>query len=507
MKGDFYMPNKFKKYTAMLLIGCLMSGFAACTTSDTGSAGKADTTEPAKDSNNSNAGDTSSKDTQNAAQNTDTGTAEEEKDDAIEFDGKEVSSSGTYSLSSSEPLKITGTGTYTIQGSGSMLIVDAPKQDVTLELDNVNLSNESVPPIYIKKAASITLRLKGTNNVSMGSSYEYEPLNAALYSKADLILEGEGTMNLSSGYEHGIKAKDTLQAKGGLWNIQAENDGIHVNEQGTFSGGTWNIDAQGEAIEAKDTLTFQGGTYNLKAADDAINAANAITIDDGTISAVSSGNDAIDSNGDLIINGGSVTAIGLKAPEQAFDTDNTPFEINGGSVLGIGSSLIYPTQTKQPVILAGSDIANGETIQNVEIKSKDNTSIAKWEITDTQSNADARQDGYGKGMSGTNMTLSAPELKSGDTVSIWINGTSAGDLTLTEGVNTFGTVQTMGGRGMGHPGGGQMPAPDGEFDPSSRPENGNFDPANRPDSSKGFRKPPMSKDQTSQNNSDASANS
>lgn len=451
---------KYRKLSALLLAAAMLAGCASESTLQ-----KEAKTDAAAVENTEGASGTEK-------DSADTASAEETKDDDIDIDGKSVTGTSVNLSDFSEPAKITSGGTYTLKGEGEMVIVDAAKQNVTLILDNVSLRNDTMPPLYIKKAASVTIQLQGNNSLTMGSSPAYESLDAALYSKADLVMEGDGSLTVDSGYEHGIKAKDTAVFNGGTYSITAENDGIHVNETAEFKNGVYTIDARGEGIEAKDTMTIDDGTYKIQAADDAINAINALTINGGTITAVSSGNDAVDSNGDMIINGGDITAIGLKSPETAFDVDNTAFEIHGGKVLGLGSNGCYPTAADQPVLMVGS--LGSEPVTSIELKNGE-SSVVSWNVSADQMQVPGA------------ILLSDSALKQGSTYDLYVNGQKITETTLSDSITTVGNVQTMGG-GKGGPGFEGQPPMEGT-DGSQRPEDGQM-PPELPEGMKGQRQKP-----------------
>lgn len=150
-----------------------------------------------------------------------------------------------------------------------------------------------------------------------------------------------------------LQADGNLYVYGGDIDIYTENDG-------------------GEGLESKDCVYILGGNITIDTYDDAINATNHIQIDCGTVYARSRGNDAIDSNGTITINGGFVVAQGTNAPEGSFDCDNNTFTITGGVVVGIGGQISNPTSsvcTQHIIVYNG--ITNGTALQIVDADGND----------------------------------------------------------------------------------------------------------------------------------------
>ncbi len=121
-----------------------------------------------------------------------------------------------------------------------------------------------------------------------------------------------------------IKAEGNLTVNNGSFTLSAAKDG-------------------GEGLESKKILTINGGELKIETYDDCINAANSIVFNGGKTYCKASGNDAIDSNGTLTINGGLIVAIGTSGAECGFDCDNYTFKVTGGTFFGIGGSTSNPT--------------------------------------------------------------------------------------------------------------------------------------------------------------------
>ena len=145
-------------------------------------------------------------------------------------------------------------------------------------------------------------------------------------------------------------------------------DGVTVSEKTKLSP---------EGIEGKQALYITGGILTLNCTDDCLNTsrdtqgyAGQIIINGGNIYAYSSNNDAIDSNGNLTINGGIVTAFTKTTPESAFDCDENTFAITGGLIAGIGTTnYSKPTAsvcTQSTLVLSGSYMGSGNTTFAIE---------------------------------------------------------------------------------------------------------------------------------------------
>ena len=100
-----------------------------------------------------------------------------------------------------------------------------------------------------------------------------------------------------------LTAEGNLYVYGGNINIYTENDG-------------------GEGLESKDTVYIKGGYIIIDVYDDAINGKSHVQFDGGTLYANARGNDAIDSNGTITINGGLLVAAGQTAPPEKVEPEN-----------------------------------------------------------------------------------------------------------------------------------------------------------------------------------------
>ena len=315
----------------------------------------------------------------------------------------DTSDATQISLTDGQDVTISSEGVYLVTGSASnaTIIVDAADTDkLQIVLDGVTITNQSAPAIYVKSADKVFVTTVGDNALSTTGAFSADGttnLDAVIFSKSDLVLNGTGSLTISS-TANGISGKDDLKFTGGTYTITATKDAIEAHDSIRISDGNFTINAGKDAFHSEyddddsvgyvyiaagtfaitagddgiqgttytiiDGGTFtisgaegiegtgvqiNGGSITIDASDDGINAASKTTqfspfieINDGviTITMGQGDTDALDSNGSLTINGGTVDITG----QSAFDYDGAG-ALNGGSVTFNGSPVNALTQT------------------------------------------------------------------------------------------------------------------------------------------------------------------
>ena len=232
----------------------------------------------------------------------------------------------------------------TLTGALTEPYVIDTEDDFILTLDNVNGTFED-SAIKVNNAKSVTIVLVGENSLeSTGDVETVEP--KVISSNADLIFKGDGVLTINS-TDTCIKSKSNLTIESGTYNLTGGTDGkgLRANYTMSINGGTFNI-RSGECLEATNII-INDGEFNLSSSDDAINAANKIdeeniaivpclTINGGNIKITmdQGDTDGIDSNGDLIINAGTIYV----TAQSAFDWDGE-LQFNGGTVIVNGEKV------------------------------------------------------------------------------------------------------------------------------------------------------------------------
>lgn len=159
-------------------------------------------------------------------------------------------------------IKITQGGDFTVSGTlsdGNITI--STKEKVKIRLSGANITSSNNPCIFVEDAdkAYITLT-DGTENYLIAENSE----DGAIYSKENLEIKGDGSLNIESSAGHGIKASDNLNIENGVISINAASDGIHINDTFKMTGGTVNITSVNDGIDCESIVNISGGTINIE---------------------------------------------------------------------------------------------------------------------------------------------------------------------------------------------------------------------------------------------------
>ncbi len=236
----------------------------------------------------------------------------------IKLEGTSVSVPSGVTADGSSAV-ITGAGTYEITGSldNGQIIVNSTG-NVTLVLNNADIKCDHSAPIYVISAGHVYIQLPegSTNTISDGASYSLEPganePDAALFTKADMTVSGEGTLNVNANYNDAVAGRDSVTIESGNINITAVNHGIKGKDYLSIKGGNITVNAGNDAVKStndKDAslgyLEISGGTLTLTASDEAISAITRVSISGGTVN-IDTKNNAVKSDGNIEITGGTV---------------------------------------------------------------------------------------------------------------------------------------------------------------------------------------------------------
>ncbi|MBR3256026.1 MAG: carbohydrate-binding domain-containing protein [Clostridia bacterium] len=249
-----------------------------------------------------------------------------------------------YTVSDGENINITSEGTYVISGTAKNATIYVEAQDadkVQIVLENLSITNETMPCIYIKTADKVFVTSKGDNKLNVTGAFSIEDsnnLNAVIFSKQDVTFNGTGTLNIESS-QNGITGKDDVKITGGTYNIKSQavairaNDSIRIADGNiTLNAGTDGLHAENSSDDTKGYVFINGGEINIEAVDDCIHGTSVVQIDNGNINL----NGAEGIEGTYVqINGGTLkinaTGDGINAGSKS-DSYKVTIEITGGDI-------------------------------------------------------------------------------------------------------------------------------------------------------------------------------
>lgn len=273
----------------------------------------------------------------------------------IELNGDSITVNATgVATVDGSTVTITSAANYRITGTlnnGQVIVDTDDKETIRLILNGVDITCSNIAPIYIVDAKKVILVLnEGTENyVSDGTSYVLEEgtdePNAAVFSKSDLTIYGDGTLNVDANYNDGVASKDGLIIKSGTVIVNSVDDGIRGKDYVIVKGGKITVNADGDGVKSDNDadaeegyVTVEAGVINVVSDGDAIQATTDVTVTGGKITLTSGGGSngvvysgtsakGIKANVSVTINGGTFT---LDSADDAVHS-NDEITINGGT--------------------------------------------------------------------------------------------------------------------------------------------------------------------------------
>ena len=235
-----------------------------------------------------------------------------------------------------------------------------------------------------------------------------------LKSKSSLMIRPGNDITVRALSGKGVNAKNELYMYGGILNVDcsfSQDKALTCGRNMYIKGGHTVVMAAGseasEGMQSKFLMQIDGGVVEVAAQDDAINSQGDLVINGGEVRAFSATNDAFDSNCNLVINGGKVFASGYGMPEGGLDcADESGYRlfINGGEVVAIGGRHSTPEkQSRQPSVQWRLDkLEDGKTYGIDGISSY--KSVRAYQ------------------MGGATLLFSSPKLKEGKSYTLSIDG-------------------------------------------------------------------------------------
>lgn len=276
----------------------------------------------------------------------------------------------------SESLTISKGGEYVLSGElkdGSVTV--NTNEVVHIFLENASITSTSSSPINVESASKVvvTILKDTTNTITDSRKTTTDATGAAIYSKDDLVINGTGTLNISSTYNNGIESNDDLLIVRGTINVNSVNNGIKGQNTLKINDGTIKITGSQDGLKADNeeegNIIINGGTIDISSSDDGINALNNVEINNGNIT-ISAKGDGITVNKTITIKAGIINIKksyeGLEAYSIVIDGGNIKINSSDDGI-NITDSSIASTDDPNAAAIDGSLTINaGDVYVNSE---------------------------------------------------------------------------------------------------------------------------------------------
>lgn len=287
--------------TVGLLSGCTQGSAAAAASSSTGSSAAA---------SQSTAVDTTSVTSEKVKAEDLDASWDAATATKISLNGTTATVDGDGASADGGIVTIGAAGTYVASGdlTEGQIVVNAPEGAlVRLVLNGASIHNSTSAAIDCQQADKLVVILAdGTGNtLSDGDTYTFpdaatdEP-SATLFSKADLTINGNGSLTVNAAYNNGIGTKDDLIIVSGAITVTAANHAIRGRDSVTVLDGALTLTAGSDGIQAnndsgtedKGWIELYGGTYAITCAHDGIQAETSLAVYGGEFDIVAGGGSA-----------------------------------------------------------------------------------------------------------------------------------------------------------------------------------------------------------------------
>lgn len=427
------------------------------------------------------------------------------EDDSVSCDDSGVTIDGTVVTISRE-------GVYVLSGtlSEGQIIVDTGDTDkVQLVLKNVDITCKSSAAIYVKNADKVFITTAKDSENTLKTTGEFvniddNNIDGVIFAKADITLNGAGTLNIDCSSAHGIVCKDDLKLTSGTYNINAASHALSGKDSVRIAGGTYNLTSKTASIHSENTentdntekgfIYIADGEFTISSEKDGIKAGSSLTINGGNINITKAeeGLEAmyIDINGgniNIVSNDDGINASGGNSDSSKMQGDSSIYiKITGGTVnvaargdgvdsngnIYITGGALYVTgpesngdsaldYEKEAVITGGTVVAAGYSGMAVNFSSSSTQGSMLVNITNTVSGEVTLKDESGENLvsytpqkSYNSVVISTPKIEISKTYTVSMAGT---ETSVTMDSLIYGEGMSMGGGGMGRPEDGNRP--------------------------------------------------
>ena len=240
-----------------------------------------------------------------------------------------------------DTITIAEEGTYILSGSltNGQIVVEAENAKVQLVLDNADISCETSAAIYVKAADKVFITTTDGSTNTVCTSGEFEAIDdnnidAAIFSKSDLTLNGAGSLEVTCENGHGIVSKDNLVITSGEYVVDAGKHALSGKDSVRIAGGTFDLTADKDGIHSENTdeeekgfVYIENGSFTITSDGDGIDASYVVEIVDGSFDITAGGgyeNGEAHTDNDMM---GGFGNMGGQMPDGSTGEGNAPSDM------------------------------------------------------------------------------------------------------------------------------------------------------------------------------------
>lgn len=282
----------FKKIiSAVLLSAFVTATFAGCSNSDTQTADEA-TVKISSSSTSSNADDSSTDDEMFTARDKEIGYDESECETITLSDNASTSSLKSVKIDGNT-ITVSEEGTYIVSGtlSDGQIIIDGDKSEkIRLILDGVTINSNTGAPIYVKQTDKLFITLAESSKNVLTNNKKFTAdgdnnVDAVIFSKDDITLNGNGSLEITTNCGHGIVSKDDLKITSGTYSITSSSHALDGKDSVRIASGTFTLNSDKDGIHSENVddtslgfIYIAGGTFRITSDGDGMDASAYMTI-------------------------------------------------------------------------------------------------------------------------------------------------------------------------------------------------------------------------------------
>ncbi len=278
---------------------------------------------------------------------------------SINLDDTSATIYGDGATADGGTITIAEEGTYVVTGilsDGQILVAADENAKVRIILDGAQITCSDGPAINIEEADKVTISLSdGKENVlSDTSTRSDEDMDAVIYSKADLVLNGGGSLIINAAFKDAIHSKDDLRILEGIYTVDAVDDGFVGKDAVEIAGGTFTVDCEGDAFKSTNEededsgfIYVSDGIFDITSGDEGFQSAQGIQIEGGTFTINATGK-GISAGTQLVINDGVIDV------QQSYEGLEGPIVVINGGDLNL-------TASDDGINAAGGALENGDS--------------------------------------------------------------------------------------------------------------------------------------------------